>query len=87
MFPFTSFSHHLFTSLTITIIITVITVITITITNIPLRIPESPTPLTKKLFGLYDRDGADNGNNDHKDDDDDNVDDTERRRTGSAQCK
>ena len=80
MFPFTSFSHHLFTSLTITIIITVITVITIT--NIPLRIPESPTPLTTKLFALYDRDVADNGNNDHKyddydDDDDNNGDDTE----------
>ena len=81
MFPFTSFSHHLFTSLTITIIITVI-IITINITNIPLRIPESPTPLTTKLFALYDRDVADNGNNDHKyddddDDDDNNVDDTE----------
>ena len=78
MFPFTSFSHHLFTSLTITIIITVITVITIT--NIPLRIPESSTPFTTKLFALYDRDVAGNGNNDHKDgddDDDDNVDDTE----------
>ena len=43
---------------------------------------ESLTPLTTKLFALYDRDVADNGNNDHKyddddDDDDNNVDDTE----------